>query len=526
MTYNTQKWVALGLGLFTTVAEAAWEEKFFNPKPLADDVILPMPCDGSMVFRVIKTNTNKPLDDTKITLGGNSNEEDNYAQYATPAYIAGSFSDQSKERYFLIGKYEVTEAQYNAVMKGEQCTAPNMKGVMPITNVSWFDAVEFSRKYSEWLLKNAADKLPVEDGAKGFVRLPTNVEWEYASRGGAAVDPGVFRENTFPMPDGFNNYAWSSKSANGKLQLIGRLSPNPLGLFDTLGNVSEMVFDSFQANKLDRYHGQEGGIIVRGGSYIKPESEVDNVSRIEIPYYDANGATKKRDMGFRLVVTAPLLTSSERIKMIRQEWSALGSGGKDKNDTNIVDKLEKLASNVEDDKLKNEINKTKEELRASNQARDEQRDAAARSSLQLGAFLCANISDLEAVVEREKIAIQSFEEGLNAEQDPELKQLLEQKRESFKLKLAEAEKARDYVLNYYTSTITATFDTYSQNTIEAQIDRTKKIMGEKRLANGEKAVNITQYIDLYWSHLSQYYKNGQIGRDKWLKQCTEIKQQN
>ena len=48
---------------------------------------------------------------------------------------------------------------------------------------------------------------------------------------------------------------------------------------------------------------------------------------------------------------------------------------------------------LKDEKLKQEITKTKDELRAANQARDEQRDAAIRSALQLGGFLCANVSD-------------------------------------------------------------------------------------------------------------------------------------
>lgn len=242
----------------TAVSAQPWEEKFFNPKKLDGDIVLPMPCEGSMVFRVIKTNTKKPLEDIKVTLGGNSNDEDGYAQYATPNYISGSFANEKQERYFLMGKYEVTEAQFNAVMKGEQCPSVNMKTSLPAINMSWFDAVEFTHKYNEWLLKNAADKLPTEDGSKGFVRLPTNAEWEFASRGGVAVDEAAFRENTFPMPDGIARYAWSSKNANGRLQVIGLLEPNPLGLFDTLGNVSEMVFDGFRANKLSRYHGQEG----------------------------------------------------------------------------------------------------------------------------------------------------------------------------------------------------------------------------------------------------------------------------
>ena len=46
----------------TAVSAQPWEEKFFNPKKLDGDIVLPMPCEGSMVFRVIKTNTKKPLE--------------------------------------------------------------------------------------------------------------------------------------------------------------------------------------------------------------------------------------------------------------------------------------------------------------------------------------------------------------------------------------------------------------------------------------------------------------------------------
>ncbi|MBS6027135.1 fibrobacter succinogenes paralogous family [Haemophilus pittmaniae] len=507
------------------VSAQPWDEKFFNPKKLDGDVVLPMPCEGNMVFRVIKTNTKKPLEDIKVTLGGNSNDEDGYAQYATPNYISGSFANEKQERYFLMGKYEVTEAQFNAVMKGEQCPSVNMKTSLPAINISWFDAVEFTHKYNEWLLKNAADKLPTEDGSKGFVRLPTNAEWEFASRGGVAVDEAAFRENTFPMPEGIARYAWSSKNANGRLQVIGLLEANPLGLFDTLGNVSEMVFDGFRANKLSRYHGQEGGMIARGGSYIKGESEVNNTSRIEVPYYDNNGAMKKKDMGFRVAITAPLLTSNARINQLRQEWATLGSDSKENNDPNIVGKLEKLASNVADEKLKQEINKTKDELRAANQARDEQRDAAIRSALQLGGFLCANISDLQAEVEQQETAVKAFAEEIKNEQDADLKQIYQQKEADFKQRLQEAEKARDFVVQYYAGTITSTFDTYSQINVKEQVERTKSMMNEKKLANGQKATNLSQYLDLYWKHLSQYYQNGKITRDQWLQQCNQIKPQ-
>ncbi|AKD40231.1 TPA: formylglycine-generating enzyme family protein [Pasteurella multocida] len=503
----------LSLCVVSSATQAAWEEKFYNPQPLENDVILPLPCEGNMVFRVVKTNTQQPLEDTLVTLGGNR-EQDGYAEYATPNYIAGGFADKDKERFFLMAKYEVTEAQYQAVMT-EKCNTPTLKGLLPMTNITWFDAMTFTQKYNEWLLKQAKGALPTEDGVAGFVRLPTNVEWEFASRGGVAVAPSEFRENTFPMQDGLVNYAWfnNAKSANGRLQVIGRLKPNPLGLFDTLGNASEMMFDSFKMNKLSRYHGQEGGVIVRGGSYLKSEADVNNVLRLEMPFYDQQGAKKAKDVGFRVVIAAPLLTSSERIKSVEKAWEALGKDHQQPEkgeNSKIVDKLEELANNTVDEKLKQELNNTKEQLRAANLERDEQRDSAVRSALQLGAFLCANVSDLQGEVEQNKKILEAMTALYpNSEKETNAKN-----------RLAESENARDFVLKYYADTIVASSTTYNKQTIETQVSRTNAIVSSSGKAN------LTQYVNLYWRHLEQYYQDNKISRQAWLEKCTQVKQGN
>jgi putative uncharacterized protein pm1825 len=163
-------------------------------------------------------------------------------------------------------------------------------------------------------------------------------------------------------------------------------------------------------------------------------------------------------------------------------------------------------------------------LRAANQARDEQRDAAIRSALQLGGFLCANVSDLQAEVEQQETAVKAFAEEIKNEQDTDLKQIYQQKESDFKQRLQEAEKARDFVVQYYAGTITNTFDTYSLANVKEQVERTKSMMNEKKLANGQ-ATNLSQYLDLYWKHLSQYYQNGKITREQWLQQCNQIKPQ-
>ena len=108
---------ALLLALTSLPAQAAWEEKYFNPKPLADDVILPMPCEGSLVLRKVQVPVASPIGDYGVTLGQDSDEW-GYIEQARPSYIAGSFTVQKPEpgRYYLLAKYELNELQYQAVM--------------------------------------------------------------------------------------------------------------------------------------------------------------------------------------------------------------------------------------------------------------------------------------------------------------------------------------------------------------------------------------------------------------------------
>lgn len=495
--------------LVVGAAEATqWDKKFYDPKETEGSVILPMPCDGAMVFRVVKTGTRAPLEDKSVILGSDGSDQ-GFSEHATPNYIAGSFVEKSGERYFLMGKYEVSQLQYQAVMN-ETCPAADIKGRLPVTDVSWFDAVAFSHKYNEWLLKHHKDKLPTEDGKQGFIRLPTNVEWEYAARGGAAVSESEFREKTFPIAEGLAKAVWfsGSKSANGRLQLTGLLAPNPLGLFDILGNANEMVFDSFKMNKLDRYHGQSGGITVRGGSYLTPEDQISSSFRVESPYYaDTGAAFKAKDTGFRVALVTPIVTSNNRMKALNDAWKLLGKENNSK-DQEIVSNLEKITQGVENKELKDQLKHLEDLLRASNQAKDEQRDHAIRSALQLGAFLCTDISDLNKVYENNKV----FHDQLCSNKEsavascPDLKE-----------KTDESLKVRDFVLKYYADTLVETSAAYTQDTVKNQI---QPVMA--KLANQNKS-NLNQYVDLYWKHLSSYYKNGKVDRDGWLKACNSVR---
>jgi len=487
----------------------AWDAKEFNSKPADGDVILPMPCDGAMVFRAIKVPLANPLDDYAVTVGQDGGDW-GYLEQARPAHIAGSFTvtKPQAERYYLLAKYELSELQYQA-LSSDKCPTPGAKLRLPQTALSWFDAVNFADRYSQWLQKNAAAKLPKEDGAVGFVRLPTEVEWEFAARGGIAASPAEFRDQRFPMPEGLNGYAWfaGTQSANGKLQVAGLLQPNPLGLHDILGNAEEMVFEPFRLNKLDRLHGQAGGFVVRGGSYLTPQAELRSALRQEEPYYSNGAPNKLKTAGVRLALVAPALTSRERVKQIASEWNKLGGSKNSGNNSTGSDPLKQLVdivSNVRDDATKQELEKLNSDLRANIQARDEQRDQAIRSSLQLGAFLCTKLKDDGAFHERLAGLYKASCESNSAPSDtcPARKQQMD-----------EQKKALDFILNYYADTLVDTSTTYDEKLIKPQISVTTQELG----ARGNN--NLSSYLDVHWKNLQSYLKTGKIARQSWLDAC-------
>lgn len=493
-------------------AHAAWDEKYFNPKPADGDVILPMPCDGAMTFRKINIPLATPLADYAITVGQDSSDW-GYLEQSRPAFIAGSFTVSKPEagRYYLLAKYELNELQYQAVT-AEKCPTAAAKSRLPQTGLSWFDAVSFSDKYSQWLQKNAAAKLPKEDGVAGFVRLPTEVEWEFAARGGIAVSPAEFRDVRFPMPDGINGYAWfaGAQSSNGKLQLTGLLGANPLGLHDMLGNVDEMVFEPFRLNKLDRLHGQAGGYVVRGGNYQTPQAELRSALRAEEPYYSSSGQNKLKTGGVRLALVAPALTSRDRVKQIESEWTKLGAqqGTATDSSNDTVKELDSIASGVQDDELKKQLEKLQNDLRANNQARDEQRDQAIRSSLQLGAFLCTKLKDDGKFYDFRAKYHETECKGDNASST----NCTDRKQNLDNLK-----KSLDFILNYYADTVVDAASTYTEQQIKPQID----VAGQQLTARGKN--NLRAYLDTHWSNLGSHLQSGKIARQQWLDACKAVK---
>lgn len=130
---------------------------------------------------------------------------------------------------FYIGKYEITQFQWETVMNNNPSSHENCPEC-PVENISWYDIQQFIQKL------NALSGLNCN--------LPTEAQWEYAAKGGKYHQGYQFAGTN---EDSLNGYSWYRGNPNcfGETKKVGGLKPNELGLYDMAGNVHEGCVDWF-----------------------------------------------------------------------------------------------------------------------------------------------------------------------------------------------------------------------------------------------------------------------------------------
>lgn len=254
---------------------------------------------------------------------------------------------------YAICKYEVTQELYEAVMGSVPCSDVENKyrgerqKYRPVGGVSWNDAVYFCNQLSELCgLEKVYDISDIKyhnnksgdgkyissatvtwDFSKNGYRLPSEVEWEYASRGaGLTAEDWKYK---YSGSDISKQVAWTLLNSSGnsdkdetpRSHEVGLKKPNALGIYDMSGNVAEWCNDWYRSvtENNDFSHGNavldsgettdpclpKGGKydnhVLRGGGYNQAPGYSLNWQRLGSPNYAGYGLDESKYQGIRLV---------------------------------------------------------------------------------------------------------------------------------------------------------------------------------------------------------------------------------
>jgi formylglycine-generating enzyme required for sulfatase activity len=229
---------------------------------------------------------------------------------------------------FYMGKYEVTQGEFNTVMGYSPSYFLNCGNNCPVEQVNWHEAAKYANEISK--LESLPECFECSGTKPDFTcslkttyskpqdclgyRLPTESEWEYAARAGtdtAFYNGDITQTDYSPLDPNLDEIGWYGGNSSSKTHIVGGKLPNAFGLYDMSGNVWEWSYDWYQeayptgdetTPVVDPYGPGSGSRrVVRGGSRDDPSRNCRSADRSYCPPTD-----RYSYHGFRLARTVPV----------------------------------------------------------------------------------------------------------------------------------------------------------------------------------------------------------------------------